>query len=92
MCSSGSAHLYDLALFITDPHDDLHVLLSGLVVLVEVSALDGEVDVIANIPGHDDLREAQFAGHNCAAVHQVRILLPDLNNVPNHSLHGHPQT
>ena len=90
--SPHAAHLYDLALLITDPHDDLHVLLSGLVVLVEVAALQGEVDVVADVSRHDDLREAQLAGHHGAAVHQVGVLLPDLNYVPDQSLHGDPQT
>ncbi|TNN77723.1 hypothetical protein EYF80_012021 [Liparis tanakae] len=31
----------------------------------------GEVDVIANISRHNDLGEAQLAGHHRAAVHQV---------------------
>lgn len=36
---SHSADLYDLAVFIAHPHDDLNVFLRRLVVLVEVAAL-----------------------------------------------------
>lgn len=90
--ASSRPHLYDLALLVAHPHDDLHVLLRGLVVLVEVAALQREVDVVADVPRHDDLREAQLAGHHRAAVHQVRVLLPDLHDVAHQGLHGHPQT
>lgn len=37
--SPHAADLYDLALLVTDPHDDLNVLLRSLVVFVEVAAL-----------------------------------------------------
>lgn len=97
-CTHASAHslsyphLYDLALLIADPHDDLYIFLRCLVVLVKVASLYREVDVIANISWHNNLWEAQFAGHHSAAVHQVGIFFSNLTYVPNHSLHGHPQT
>lgn len=40
---------------------------------------------------HDDLREAQLPGHHGGPVHQVWVVLADLNDVAHEHLHGHPE-
>lgn len=40
---------------------------------------------------HDDLREAQLPGHHGGPVHQVWVVLADLNDVTHEHLHGHPE-
>lgn len=40
---------------------------------------------------HDDLGEAQLPGHHGGPVHQVGVVLADLNDVPHEHLHGHPE-
>lgn len=41
---------------------------------------------------HDDLWEAQLPGHYSGPVHQVWVVLADLNDVTHKHLHGHPET
>lgn len=40
---------------------------------------------------HDDLWEAQLPGHHSGPVHQVWVVLADLNDVTHKHLHGHPE-
>lgn len=87
----NETHGHDLSLLITHQHDDLHVLLCGFVVFVEVSGVKSQVDVVTDVTRHYNLGEAQFPCDHGAPVHQVWIFLSDLDDITHQSFHGDPQ-